>query len=83
MSMTLVEITREAPKLPRTPQLELAGTLLDVDSSYDTAEAEALWEQELLARIRAIDEGLVTGVPFEEVMAASEDLRGHESRFCS
>ena len=72
MASSLEDVTREAAKLPRQQRLALAGFLLELDRG-DEAEAEAAWEQEILARIQAIDEGTATGVSHEEVMRAAED----------
>jgi len=64
----LEEITKDAMDLPQNQRIALAGLLLEtVDGAVDS-EAEAAWESELSDRIRAIDEGRVTGVAYEDVM---------------
>lgn len=73
MSKALEEITRDAIKLPKGQRLALAGFLLEFDEKSIESETEAAWENELLARIRAVDEGTATGVPHDEVMQAAED----------
>jgi hypothetical protein len=72
MPRALEEITKEAMDLLPRQRLALAGLLLEsADLPIDT-EAEAAWESEIGERIRAIDEGRVIGVPYEEVMRAAE-----------
>ena len=74
MSATLEDITKDALKLSREQRLALAGFLLEVDEAVGDPEIEKAWEREILARIRAIDEGKVAGVPYEEVMRAANEL---------
>ena len=74
MSAALEEITKEALKLSRQQRLALAGFLLEIDTpTGNDPEVEAIWEQEILARIQAIDDGTASGVPYEEVMRAARD----------
>ena len=73
MSKALEEITQEAAKLPRQQRLALAGFLLELDDAGHDQQAELAWEEEILARIRAIDEGTANGVSYEEVMRAARD----------
>ena len=73
MSATLEDITRDALKLSRQQRLALAGFLLEVDEAASDPEIDEAWEREILARIRAIDEGKVAGVSYEEVMRAAND----------
>jgi putative addiction module component (TIGR02574 family) len=72
MAKALEEITKEAIQLPRSQRIALAGLLLELEDYPDDPEAEAAWERELLARIKAIDEGTATGVSYEEVMNEAE-----------
>jgi len=74
MSVALEDITREALKLSRQQRLALAGFLLEIDDpAASDPEVEAAWEQEILARIQAIDEGTASGVPYEEMMRAAQE----------
>jgi putative addiction module component (TIGR02574 family) len=74
MSAAFEEITKEALKLSRQQRLALAGFLLEIDTpSSNNPEVEAAWEQEILARIQAIDDGTASGVSYEEVMRAARD----------
>lgn len=73
MSKAFEEIAREATQLSREQRLELASLLLDLDEISTDAEVAAAWEEEILARIRAVDENQVEGVSFEAVMREAED----------
>jgi hypothetical protein len=64
MAKHLEDITREALDLPRGQRLALAQFLLTLedDSSKD---AEAVWDTEIRARLKAFDEGQVEAMPYE------------------
>jgi putative addiction module component (TIGR02574 family) len=75
MSAALEEITEKALRLSRQERLALASRLLDDDGYSDASEIEAAWEDEILARIQAIDDGTATGIPYEEVIRAARNRR--------
>jgi len=64
MAKHLEDITREALDLPRGQRLALAQFLLTLedDSSKD---AEAVWDNEIRARLKAFDEGHAEAMPYE------------------
>jgi hypothetical protein len=68
MANTLEELTREAIQLPRQQRLALASFLLELDDAGDDPAAEAVWEDEIRARIQAIDNRTAVGIPYEDVM---------------
>ena len=70
MSAALEEITEKALQLSPQDKLALANRLLSEQLS-DASEVEAAWDEEILARIEAIDNGTAIGVPFEEVIRAA------------
>ena len=72
MPTTLEQITKEAMDLPLRQKLALAGFLLESAESATDPEAESAWENEIRDRIRAIDEGRVAGVSYDDVMRAAE-----------
>ncbi|HEX7721810.1 MAG TPA: addiction module protein [Pyrinomonadaceae bacterium] len=74
MSAALEEITEKALQLSPQDKLALANRLLS-DQLSDAAEVEAAWDEEILARIEAIDNGTAIGVPFEEVILAARKRR--------
>ena len=72
MPKALDEIAKEAMDLPPRQRLALAEFLLESADAAADPEAEAAWESEIRDRIRAIDEGGVVGVAYEEVMREAE-----------
>jgi hypothetical protein len=51
------ELTREAVSLPKEQRLALARALLDLEPAGSVAEVEQSWDEEIRARITAVDEG--------------------------
>ena len=69
MKQNIAEILKEALKLPPEARAALAGTLLDsLDESVDR-DAESAWEAEIAMRLKEIDEGKVTLIPWAEARA--------------
>ena len=76
--MTRIEaLTQEAAKLPKEQRLALARTLLDLEPVSSVAEAGQSWDEEIRARIKAVDEGRVTGIAYADL---SEELNVHRSQ---
>ena len=73
MPATLEQVTKEAMDLPPRQKLALAEFLLESAEAAADPEAEASWDSEIRDRIRAIDEGRVAGVPYEDVMRSAEE----------
>ena len=72
MSKAFDEIAREASQLSREQRLNLASMLLELNEDLGEEEASVVWEEEILARIRAVDENEAEGVSFEAVMRDAE-----------
>jgi len=72
MPKALEEVIKEAMNLPPRQRLALAEFLLESTDEVADPEAEAAWDSEIRDRIRAVDEGRVTGVPYEEVKRAAK-----------
>ncbi|MEQ1850504.1 MAG: addiction module protein [Chthoniobacteraceae bacterium] len=66
------QITKEAMDLPPRQKLALAEFLLESAEAAADPEAETAWDSEIRDRIRAIDEGRVAGVSYEDVMRSAE-----------
>jgi putative addiction module component (TIGR02574 family) len=41
--------------------------LLDLDQPGTSAEIDAAWEEEINARVKAVDEGRTVGIPYEDI----------------
>jgi putative addiction module component (TIGR02574 family) len=72
MPKALEEITRDALELAPRQRLALAECLLESTEAAADPEPEAEWDAEIRERIRAIDEGRVAGIGYEDVMRAAE-----------
>jgi putative addiction module component (TIGR02574 family) len=69
MKENIADILKQALRLPPEARAALAGSLLDsLDEPLDL-DAESAWEAEIVARIREIDEGKVTLIPWAEARA--------------
>ena len=72
MPKALEEVTKQAMDLPPSDRLALASLLLESADSKSDPEAETAWNAEIRDRIRAIDEGRVTGIAHTDVMREAE-----------
>ena len=75
MSAAFEEITEQALKLTRQERLALANRLLSEEQDENASAIEAVWEEEILARIQAIDDGTAVGIPYNEVIRTAQDRR--------
>ncbi len=66
MKDNVSEILREALKLPPEARAAIAGSLIDSLDQITDEGAESAWEDELLLRLKEIDEGRVKLVPWAE-----------------
>lgn len=60
--------------MDRSPQQRLAlpGFLLENGDLASHPDAEVVWNSEIRDRIRAVDEGRVTGIPYADVIREAE-----------
>ena len=65
MPKTLEAITHDVLELPRTQRLALARIIFDLDEGPADPDAEAAWDAEIRARLKAFDEGKIEAVPYE------------------
>ena len=72
MAKAFEEITKDAMDLSPRERIALAGFLLETADAANDPMAEAAWDNEIRDRIRAIDEGRVTGIAYEDVMREAE-----------
>ena len=61
------ELTLEAIRLPKEQRLALARALLDLEPAGGVAEVEESWDEEIRARIKAVDEGRVAGIAYNDL----------------
>ena len=69
MSKTLTEVTRDAAELPAPERLKLARILLDLSESEieSTPGVQDDWDREIEKRLMELRNGIVKGVPLEDV----------------
>jgi putative addiction module component len=72
MPKALEEVTKEAMDLPPRQRLALASLLIESADAASDPDAETAWDSEIRDRIRAIDEGRVTGIAYSDVMRKTE-----------
>ena len=68
MSATLEDVTRDALDLAPRQRIALAGFLLEIAEQSPPPDVDDAWDEEVRARIRAIDAGLVHGIPYQQVL---------------
>ncbi len=66
MKRDATDILRDALDLPPEARAALAGSLLDsLDQTVDE-DAESAWEEEIMTRLKELDQGRVQLVPWVE-----------------
>ncbi|MCP4344653.1 MAG: addiction module protein [Desulfobacterales bacterium] len=66
------KFTNDILSLPESYRAKLASLLiqsLDYSDQHSEAEVEAAWDEELLRRVKQIEEGAATGYPADEVFS--------------
>jgi len=72
MSRALEELAQEAIRLPRQQRLALAGFLLELEDASEDPNVDVAWEEEIRARIEAVENGTAIGIPYDEVMREAQ-----------
>ena len=67
MAARIEEITKEIVGLPRHQRLTLIRLLLDLDQPGANNEVDAAWDEEIRARVKAVDDGRAIGIPYEQI----------------
>ena len=67
MATSIEQITKEIVELPRHQRLTLVRLLLDLDQPGKGGEIEGAWDEEIRARVKAVDEGRATGIPYDQI----------------
>ena len=69
-------MVKDAMELPSRQRLALAELLLGSGDAVAEPEAETSWDAEIRDRVKAIDEGRVTGVAYQDVRQAAQKRLG-------
>jgi putative addiction module component (TIGR02574 family) len=67
MATPIEKITQEVVELSRRERLTLVRLLLDLDQPPKGDEIEKARDQEIRARVKAVDEGRVSAIPYDEI----------------
>ncbi len=76
MDETLEKIAKEAATMTRQERLTLVRLLLDWDQPVKGDEFADAWESEIRARVKAVDEGRVSGIPYDQIKKEIRDRLG-------
>ncbi len=74
MAMALEHLTQEALQLSHRQRLTLASFLLDLEDSSDGPSVESAWDDEISARIQAVDSGFAVPVAYDQVLAKVDKI---------
>ena len=69
MTASVVQLFDQACEMPEADRATLAGLLLESIETPPEPGVEAAWAKEIERRVKELDEGSVTAVPWEEVKA--------------
>lgn len=67
MVTSIEKITQEVVELSRRERQTLMRILLDLDQPPKGEEVEKAWDQEIRARVKAVDEGRVLGIQYDQI----------------
>jgi putative addiction module component (TIGR02574 family) len=67
MATPIEKITQEVVELSPHERLTLMRLLLELDQPSKGEDIEKAWDQEIRARVKAVDEGRVSGVPYDQI----------------
>jgi putative addiction module component (TIGR02574 family) len=67
MARKLRELFREASELEDRDRAELAGMLIESLETQPDPDVKATWAEEVERRVREVDSGEVTTIPWEQV----------------
>lgn len=71
MATPIEKITQEIVELSRHERLTLVRLLLDLDQPSKGDEIEKAWDQEIRARVKAVDEGRASGIAYDSVRCSA------------
>jgi putative addiction module component (TIGR02574 family) len=76
MAKTLERIAQEVAIMTRQERLTLVRLLLDLDQPVNGDEIAHAWDSEIRARVKAVDEGRVSGIPYDQIKKEITDRLG-------
>ena len=76
MAKTLERIAQEVATMTRQERLTLVRLLLDLDQPAKGDEIADAWDSEIRARVEAVNEGRVSGIPYDQIKKEISDRLG-------
>ena len=76
MAKTLERIAREVATMTRQERLTPVRLSLDLDQPVNGDEIARAWDSEISARVKAVDEGRASGVPYDRIKKEVADRLG-------
>ena len=67
MATTMEKIAREAAAMTRQERLTLVRLLLDLDQPAESDAIANVWDQEIRARVKAVDDGRTVGIAYDQI----------------
>jgi putative addiction module component (TIGR02574 family) len=67
MATPIEKIAQEVVELSRRERVALMRHLRDLDQPSKGGEIEKAWDQEIRARAKAVDEGRVAGIAYDQI----------------
>ena len=72
MKRNIEKVTKELIMLPKRERLEIVRFLLFLDNRSLDYDIESSWEEEIMDRVRAVDEGKAIGIDYNKAMQEIE-----------
>ncbi|MBU0464889.1 MAG: addiction module protein [Proteobacteria bacterium] len=72
MQPNIEEITKNLFSLSKKERLEIARFILFLDNQFLDIDVESVWENEIIDRARAVDEGTAIGIDFNKALKKIE-----------
>jgi transketolase len=67
MPTTIEKIAHEAASMTREERLTLVRLLLDIDQLQSNEAVTTAWDQDIRARIKAVDDGRAAGISYASI----------------
>jgi putative addiction module component (TIGR02574 family) len=67
MATTIEKIAQQVATMTRQERLTLMRLLLDLDQPPAVDAIATAWDQEIRARVKAVDEGRAAGIPYDQI----------------
>jgi len=68
MNMNVQQLAQQLLTLQKRERIEIVRFLLFLDDNTSSNDVESEWNNEIIERIRAVDEGTAIGLDYQKVM---------------